>query len=115
MTNRVTNGFKTCLKEALQGTFGNTKRSFDMTGKFPQWITEDIRQKLVDHWNTLEFQAKSVTNKANRLSERVAGEGPHTHNTGRHSFSKKKKIMVYFLNIYFRNYIILIYDYFIYI
>ena len=91
------NGFKACLKEALQGTFGNAKRSYVKTGKFPQWVTEDIRQKLLAHWNNPSFLAKSATNKANRLAKRVAGEGPHMQNTGHHSFSKKKKIMVYFL------------------
>ena len=96
LTTQVSNGFKSCLKEALTGTFGKAKRSYVKTGKFSQWVTEDIRQKLLAHWNTPAFQAKSATNKANRLAERVAGEGPHTHNTGRHSFSKKKKIMVYF-------------------
>ena len=96
-TPEVLEGFNNLLGIELKGVFGNARRAFRYTGKFPKWITEDIKQKLLTYWDGEKFKKRSETNRKNRLAEQVIGEGPTTHNTGRHSFYRKKKLMVYFI------------------
>ena len=107
-TKRVFECYNKYLPDALKNIFGNARRAYREKGKFPKWVTDDIRQKLLIHWEGEDFKKKSEQNRRNRLTEQVLGEGPTTHNTGRHSFYKKKKILVYFIFISF-FYIILFY------
>ena len=89
-------GFNHAVGVELRGLFGNARRAFRAKGKFPEWVTGDLRKELVVYWDSEEFKKRSETNRKNRLTEQVLGEGPTTHNTGRHSFFKKKKMLVYF-------------------
>ena len=62
--------------------------------RWPSWTTERVRQQIRARWETDKHKEKVAKNRANRIAEKVPGEGMHTHNAGSMSFAKKKKRMV---------------------